>query len=66
MRQELEVMKKHLAESQHQLQELNEERNIKLRQITDQIREKENLLTERNPGGHDALNESTGNNNQYR
>ncbi|XP_023202070.1 putative leucine-rich repeat-containing protein DDB_G0290503 isoform X2 [Xiphophorus maculatus] len=66
LRQELEVMKKHLAESQHQLQELNEERNIKLRQITDQIREKENLLTERNPGGHDALNESTGNNNQCR
>ncbi|XP_054897869.1 golgin subfamily A member 6-like protein 7 [Poeciliopsis prolifica] len=66
LRQELEVMKKHLAESQHQLQELNEEENIKLRQITDQIREKENLLTERNPGGHDALNESTGNNSQRR
>ncbi|XP_008410179.1 bicaudal D-related protein 1 isoform X2 [Poecilia reticulata] len=65
-RQELEVMKKHLAESQHQLQELNEERMINLRQITDQIREKENLLTERNPGGYDALNGSTGNINQRR
>ncbi|XP_014828953.1 PREDICTED: involucrin-like isoform X2 [Poecilia mexicana] len=70
LRQELEVMKKHLAESQRQLQELNEERNINLRQITDQIREKENLLTERNSqdalNGHDALNGSTGNINQRR
>lgn len=73
LRKEIEVVMQQLAVSQRQLQELKEKRNRNLAQITDLekacskvVREKEELLSKRNQGGHDDVNETKEGNCQHR
>ncbi|XP_036004097.1 unconventional myosin-XVIIIa-like [Fundulus heteroclitus] len=71
LRQELEVIMEHLATSQRQLQELNEEKIQNSRQITDLeaersqlLREKKELLGTRDQDGDLVSDETKGNNSQ--
>ncbi|XP_038129819.1 uncharacterized protein LOC119775806 [Cyprinodon tularosa] len=73
MKQELEVIMKHLASTQLQQQELNEERIRTSRQITDPeekrsklIRKKKELLSKKNQSGCTALNETNKSNLPHR